>query len=457
MIRVEGLVKKGHNMAKFFNSNNNATIDNQAQETEQSNKLGWLRTGLLVAGGAAATIGGVIGARKLYEYFTDLDGELDSADYDDVDDDPGMGDTASSNETDTSTSTNPENDFNDFMEVEPESNSETTIFTEVTKENTSVENVQETNDEVSEKPVDPVVPGTFDPIEGYRLPEGRSWKSLVRPQIFEVTKDLEDELNKLDFTESPFVIRCANSVFDRVENVEDASDWERLYIDNLYKDFYSYVVYAMDAIADRYKDSHQFEDLAKAKALFDEFVNSPLCNFRVGKKLKAALKELREEAKQMTISEESKEDSDGMGSETNPVVADTDKVVSPEKSSTDAEAETAATIAETVPASAVTKEAPQSDEAASDNSEALDQFSEDMDFLKKLMTSGNYKGAQTFFRDTFSSYLVDENVSDELKSELDGIRSIITDAITNKVTPRPARQNQKKKGGKRSYKKNGRK
>lgn len=436
-------------MSKFFNISNNATIDNQAQETEQSNKLGWLKTGLLVAGGAAATIGGVIGARKLYEHFTELDGGLDGDDFEEEQED-GSG-MESEEPAENTTDDSSDQDETSFKEVESEGDPET-ISTEVTDEGTFVENAPEGEDntEPSEKPVD-VVPGTIDPHDGYILPEGKSWKSLVRPQIFEITKDLEDELNKLDFTESPFVIRCANSVFDRVENVEDASDWERLYIDNLYKDFYSYVGYAMDAIADRYKDSHQFEDLAKAKSLFDEFAKSPLCTFRVSKKLKATLKELREEAKQMTTSEESKEDSDGMDSETNPVVAD--KVISPEKSSTDAEAETAATVVETAPASEVTKEAPQSDEPTSDNSEAIDQFSEDMDFLKKLMTAGNYKGAQTFFRDAFSSYLVDENVSDELKNELDGIRTIITDAITNKVTPRSS---QKKKGGKRGYKKNGR-
>ena len=62
-------------MSKLFS--NNTTV-NQSQETEQqSNKLGWLKTGALVISGAAATVGAVIGARKLYEHFTALDGELD--------------------------------------------------------------------------------------------------------------------------------------------------------------------------------------------------------------------------------------------------------------------------------------------------------------------------------------------------------------------------------------------
>ena len=429
MIRVEGLVKKGHNMTRFYNNNTNATVNNNNQsqvEDQKNNKFGWLKTGALVISGAAATVGAVIGARKLYEHFTDLDGELDG---DQFEEDP-----------------------------ETESVTEPTIFT-ADSENEPADETPEVS-VTSEKPVDPVVPGTFDPIEGYRLPEGRSWKSLVRPEIFEITKDLEDEINKLDFNESSFVIRCANSVFDRAESVANISEWERLYLDNLYKDFYSYIGYAMDAIADRYKETHQFEDLALAKALFDEFTKSPLCTFRVGKKLKTTLKSLTEEANKLASSDDPEKESgdvtDNDANEEEVVAGDSHQAIeeSSEESSTDAEAETAATVAETVPASEVTKDNPQSDEPASDNSDnskAIDQFAEDMDFLKKLMRGGNYKGAQTFFRDTFSSYLVDENVSDEIKSELDGIRATITDKLTAK---RPVPQ--KKKGGKRNYKKNGR-
>lgn len=449
-------------MSKFFN-NNNTTV-NQSQETEQqsNNKLGWLKTGLMVVGGTAAAVGAAIGARKLYEKFSDLDGELDSADLpEDLEeqDGSGMGDPEPSNET--KTSANPETDF---MEVEPESNSETTIFTEVTKENTSVENVPEINDEVSEKPVNPVVPGTFDPIEGYRLPEGRSWKSLVRPQIFEITKDLEDELNKLDFNESSFVVRCANSVFDRVENVEDASDWERLYIDNLYKDFYSYVDYAMDAIADRYKDSHQFEDLALAKALFDEFVKSPLCTFRVGKKLKATLKELREEA------EESKEDSDGMAIETNPVVVD-----KPEKSSTDAEAETAATLAATAPAavsetentvdngekiislSTVEPETTKEVSGETNNGSAIEEFKEKIAEVKRRIEKDPID-ARKYFNTDVKCYMFDDNIPASVKDDLKKLEADIKDKIYDHASKKltSGKTVNKKKGGKRNYKKNGR-
>lgn len=438
-------------MSKLFNNNTNATVNNnnnnnQSQvEDQKNNKFGWLKTGALVISGAAATVGAVIGARKLYEHFTDLDGELDG---DQFEEDPEIDQDQTTPDSEVTETVN----FN-FNEVD----TEPTIFT------TANEVVDETPEvtETSEKPVDPVVPGTFDPIEGYRLPEGRSWKSLVRPEIFEITKDLEDEINKLDFNESSFVIRCANSVFDRAESVANISEWERLYLDNLYEDFYSYIGYAMDAIADRYKETHQFEDLALAKALFDEFTKSPLCTFRVGKKLKTTLKSLTEEAKKLASSDDPEKESgdvtDNDANEEEVVAGDSHQAIeeSSEEPSTDAEAETAATVAETVPASEVTKDDPQSDEPTSDNSDnskAIDQFAEDMDFLKKLMRGGNYKGAQTFFRDTFSSYLVDENVSDEIKSELDGIRATITDKLTAK---RPVPQ--KKKGGKRNYKRNGRK
>ena len=390
-------------MAKFFNNTtNNAAINQAPVEDQKSNKLGWFKTSALVISGAAATVGAVIGARKLYEHFTALDGELDG---DQFEEDP-----------ETTVDTEP-TIFTADIEKDPAGETPESIVD-------SEEPVDKTPEasSASEEPRD-AVPGTIDPHDGSCvLPDGKSWRSLVRPEIFEITKDLEDEINKLDFNGSSFVIRCANSVFDRAESVASISEWERLYLDNLYKDFYSYVEYAMDDIADRYNDNHQFEDLALSKALFDEFTKSPLYTFRVGKKLKATLKSLTEEAKKLASSDDPENESgdvtDNDADEEEVVAGDSHQAIeeSSEESSTDAEAETAATVAETAPASEVTKDDPQSDEPASDNSEAIDQFAEDMDFLKKLMRGGNYKGAQTFFRDTFSSYLVDENVSDEIKS-----------------------------------------
>jgi len=437
-------------MSKFFN---NSSINNntQAQETQESNKLGWLKTGLLVAGGAAATVGAVIGARIIYEHFTDPVEDLEAITYDDeADEGSGM-----ESEEPTDDSSNQETSF---KEVEPESNPETVVFSEVTKEDTSVENVPEGKDNVepSEKPVDVVIPGTFDPINGYKLPEGRSWKSLVRKEIFEITSDLEDEMNKLDFNGSPFVIRCANSVFDRAESVANISEWERLYLDNLYKDFYAYVGYAMDDIADRYMETHQFEDLALAKALFDEFVKSPLCTFRVGKKLKATLKVLTEEAK-VFASEDSNENNQVAIDET--IVTED----SPKESSTDAEAETAATVVETTSSSDVTETiATETTKEVSDetnNASAIEEFKEKIAEVKRRVENDPID-ARKYFNTDVKCYMFDDNIPASVKDDLKKLEADIKDKIYDNASKRITSGKpvvNKKKGGKRNYKKNGRK
>ena len=274
-------------MSKLFNISNNATIDNQAQETEQSNKLGWLKTGLLVAGGAAATIGGVIGARKLYEHFIELDGALDGDDFEEEQEDgSGMGsEEPAENTTDDSS----DQDSTSFKEVESEGDPET-ISTEATDEGTFVENAPEGEDntEPSEKPVD-VVPGTIDPHDGYILPEGKSWKSLVRPAIFDVFRDLESRFNNLDFSDSVYVVRSAASVFERAENMPSITDWEQVWIDSMYKDLDAYVLHAMANIEERHKETQNTDDIILANRLYDEFVNSPMYTFKVGKKLRDIL------------------------------------------------------------------------------------------------------------------------------------------------------------------------
>lgn len=274
-------------MAKLFNISNNATIDNQTQETEQSNKLGWLKTGLLVVGGAAATIGGVIGARKLYEHFTELDGELDGDQLEeDPEEDPEDG---SGIETEKPTDDSSDQDETSFKEVESEGDPET-ISTEATDEGTFVENAPEGEDntEPSEKPVD-VVPGTIDPHDGYILPEGKSWKSLVRPEIFDVFRDLESRFNNLDFSDSVYVVRSAASVFERAENMPSITDWEQVWIDSMYKDLDAYVLHAMESIEERHKETQNTDDIILANRLYDEFVNSPMYTFKVGKKLRDIL------------------------------------------------------------------------------------------------------------------------------------------------------------------------
>lgn len=287
-------------MSKLFNGNNNANINNQSQESEQqkSNKLGWLKTGLLVAGGAAATIGGVIGARKLYEHFSELDGKLDAEDL------PEEPETESGFEEVSDQDLNPSADTEvsetttvNFVEVD----TEPSIFTAETENEPASETPEVSV--TSEKPAEPVVPGTIDPHDGYVLPEGESWRTLVRPEIFDIFKDLESNLNKLDFNESVYVTRCAAAIFERSSNVKDVSKWEQLYIDNELRDFYAYVEYAMDDIADRYMKTHQSGDLMLANSLYNEFVNSPLCTFRVGRKLNSTLKSITEKAEESKAEE----------------------------------------------------------------------------------------------------------------------------------------------------------
>ena len=287
-------------MSKLFSNTNSATVNQTEVENQKSSKLGWIKTGALIVGGAAATVGAAIGARKLYEHFAELDGELDA---DDLPEEP---ETESGFEEVSDQDLNPSADPEvsetttvNFNEVD----TEPSIFTAETENEPAGETPEVT--ETSEKPAEPVVPGTIDPHDGYVLPEVESWRTLVRPEIFDIFKDLESNLNKLDFNESVYVTRCAAAIFERANNVKDVSEWEQLYIDNELKDFYAYVGYAMDDIADRYMKTHQSGDLMLANSLYNEFVNSPLCTFRVGKKLKTTLKSITDEAgKQESVVEE---------------------------------------------------------------------------------------------------------------------------------------------------------
>ena len=576
MIRVEGLVKKGHIMAKLFN--NNTTV-NQSQETEQqSNKLGWLKTGALVISGAAATVGAVIGARKLYEHFTDLDGELDGDQFEE----------------------DPETDQDQLTTPDSEAGTEPSIFTADIEKDPAGETPESIVD--SEEPTD-VVPGTIDPHDGSCvLPDGKSWRSLVRPEIFEIFKDLESSLNKLDFNESPYVARCAASIFERAADVKNVSEWEQRYIDNELKDFYAYIESAMDDIADRYMKTHQSGDLMLANSLYNEFVNSPLCTFGVGRKLNSTLKRVTDDAeKQESGVEEtfptfglpmleaymhnaymhySKLDTEFLKNsdpryvakvfysnmsrilESNPgdsevldtengilvpfsVVAvelyngltvnlevdlqsdpgnkgiidrifelqteahefyddlmtrygnnesyletiienpfngteDTVKVIlkslmdemdarcehlrSEEEQNEDsgevvaAENETAATT------EAPVDEEELSEPADADNTAALEKFRKDIDFLNGLLDAARMSDAQRFFRENLASYITDPNVSEETRNGLAQIQEKITNFLIAEKQAAAieeanicSRRTARKKGGKKNYKKNGRK
>ena len=581
MIRVEGLVKKGHNMAKLFNNNNNTTV-NQSQETEQqSNKLGWLKTGALVISGAAATVGAVIGARKLYEHFTALDGELDGDQFEE----------------------DPETDQDQLTTPDSEADTEPSIFTADIEKDPAGETPESIVD--SEEPTD-VVPGTIDPHDGSCvLPDGKSWRSLVRPEIFEIFKDLESSLNKLDFNESPYVARCAASIFERAADVKNVSEWEQRYIDNELKDFYAYIESAMDDIADRYMKTHQSGDLMLANSLYNEFVNSPLCTFGVGRKLNSTLKRVTDDAEKQEsgveetfptfglpmleaymhnaymhyskldmeflknsdpryvakvfysnmnrIIKSNPGDSEVLDTENGILVPfsvvavelyngltvnlevdlqsdpgnksiinrifelqteahefyddlmahygnnesyletiienpfngteDTVKVIlkslmdemdarcknlrseeqdegsSGEAVAVAAENETAATTE-----APVVKEELSESSSAADNTAALEKFRKDMDFLNGLLDSVRMSDAQKFFRENLASYITDQNVSEETRNGLAQIQEKITNfliaekqAAAIEEANNCSRRSSRKRGGKKNYKKNGRK
>ncbi len=436
-------------MSKLFNSSINNATANQAQvEDQKGNKLSWLKTGAIVIGGTAAAVGAAIGAKKLYEKFSDLDGKLDAADLpEDLEDRDGSGmESEEPTENETNDSSNQETSF---KEVEPESNSDDSIFV-------SAEELADTKDTTSSVPKP-----ELDENGNFILPEGKSWNDLVRSDIMNTFKDLEKyfmNVSDTDMGDPIWVIRSSVSIFNKAASFANKTAWEDAYIESMREDLDAYLMYYMRGLETRFADTHRMGDLIYVRRLYDEYLSSPFYTYPLGKEMRDILENIENELqkykalkhspapekdeldKELESSEDSKENSG---------------VVTASAKEDVAETETAATLAETAtPVSEVTPEASDSAVSETDNNEAaIDQFSEDMDFLKKLMTAGNYKGAQTFFRDTFSSYLVDENVSDDLKNELDGIRTIITDTITNKVTPRSS---QKKKGGKRGYKKNGR-
>ena len=445
-------------MSKFFNGNNNATVNQTEVEDQRGNKLGWLKTGALIVGGTAAAIGSVIGAKKLYEKFTDLEGNLDSVDYNDntdVDDGSGMEEYEPSNETEASI--NPETDF---MEVEPENNSDDSIFV-------STEELADTKDTSS------VPKPELDENGNYVLPKGKSWNDLVRKDIMSTFTDLEKyfmNVSDTDMGDPIWVIRSSVSIFNKAETFANKTAWEYAYIESMRKDLYAYLMYYMRGLVPRYVDTHRVGDLIYVRRLFDEYLASPFYLYTVGSEMRDILNSIENEYRRYKVLkhspapekdelDEELESSNGSKEESEVDTASDSSVPSTPVEDDVAKAETAASSEQTQ------KEESSSEETANkpEGTDIIDQFKKDMTFLGGLMKSGKYADSQKFFRENLSTYLTDPNVSEETRSALEQVQHQITNfliaekqAAAIEEANNCSRRSSRKRGGKKNYKKNGR-
>ena len=441
-------------MSKFFNNNNNNATVNQSQETEQhqSSKLGWLKTGLMVVGGTAAAVGAAIGARKLYEKFSDLDGKLESADYDDddCDDGSGMEDLESSNETDTST--NPETDF---MEVEPESISYDSVFV-------SAEELADT------KSTSSVPKPELDENGNFILPKGKSWNDLVREELMSNFKDLESyfmSVSDADMGDPIWVIRSPVSIFNKAASIAGKTAWEDAYIESMREDLDAYLMRYIRGLENRFADTHRMGDLIYVRRLYDEYLASPFYAYPLGKEMRDILENIESELQKYKAQKykalkhspaPEKDELDKELESSNNSKEESEVDTAPDSSVALTPAEDDAAKAETAASSENALDEPE-------NPEVIDQFKKDMNFLGGLMKSGKYAESQKFFRENLSTYLTDPNVSEEIRSALEQVQHQITNfliaekqAAAIEEANNCSRRTNKKKGGKRNYKKNGR-
>ena len=441
-------------MSKFFNNNNNNATVNQSQETEQhqSSKLGWLKTGLMVVGGTAAAVGAAIGARKLYEKFSDLDGKLESADYDDddCDDGSGMEDLESSNETDTST--NPETDF---MEVEPESISYDSVFV-------SAEELADT------KSTSSVPKPELDENGNFILPKGKSWNDLVREELMSNFKDLESyfmSVSDADMGDPIWVIRSSVSIFNKAASIAGKTAWEDAYIESMREDLDAYLMRYIRGLENRFADTHRMGDLIYVRRLYDEYLASPFYAYPLGKEMRDILENIESELQKYKAQKykalkhspaPEKDELDKELESSNNSKEESEVDTAPDSSVALTPAEDDAAKAETAASSENALDEPE-------NPEVIDQFKKDMNFLGGLMKSGKYAESQKFFRENLSTYLTDPNVSEEIRSALEQVQHQITNfliaekqAAAIEEANNCSRRTNKKKGGKRNYKKNGR-
>ena len=449
MIRVEGLVKKGHNMTRFFNNSNNATINQAPVEEQKSSKLGWFKTGAIVAGGIAATVGTVIGARKLYEHFTELDGKLDADNLpEDREDQDGSGmESEEPTEDETDDSSNQETSF---KEVEPESNSYDSVFV-------SAEELADTKDPDPE----------LDENGNFRLPKGKSWNDLVRKDIIVTFEDLESYFMNTEIGDPIWIIRSSVNIFNKAESFADKTAWENAYVESMRKDLGAYLMNAIRGLETRFADTHRMGDLIYVRRLYDEYLASPFYAYPLGKEMRDILENIESELqKYKAIKHYPAPEKDELDEELNSSKEKSEEAPASDSSIPSTPVEDDIAKAETAASSEQTQKDESSPEETANKPEEtdiIDQFKKDMTFLGGLMKSGKYADSQKFFRENLSTYLTDSNISEETRSELEQVQHQITNfliaekqAAAIEEANNCSRRTSRKRGGKKNYKKNGR-
>ena len=464
-------------MSKFFN-NNNATV-NQSQETEQhqSSKLGWLKTGVLIVGGIGASVGAAIGAKKLYEKFTDLDGELDVADLqEDLEDQDGSGmEFKEPTENETNDSSNQETSF---KEVEPESNSDESIFV-------SAEELADTKDTSS------VPKPELDENGNFILPKGKSWNDLVRKDIIVTFEDLESYFMNTEIGDPIWIIRSSVNIFNKAKSFADKTAWENAYVESMREDLDAYLMRYVRGLVSNFAKTHRMGDIIYMRRIFDEYLSSPFYSYPIGKDMRDELNKIESEFKkykalkhfpaqeedeldkELESSEDSKEN---LESPNTPEVRSTpDSSISTKEDV--GEAETAATLAATAPAaesetkntvedeekiisfSTVEPETAKevSGETNNNNASAIEEFKEKIAEVKRRIEK-NPIDARKYFNTDVKCYMFDDNIPASVKDDLKKLEADIKDKIYDHASKKLTSGNpvNKKKGGKRSYKKNGR-
>lgn len=428
----------------FRSINNNATVNQTEVENQKGNKLGWLKTGALIVGGIGASVGAAIGAKKLYEKFTDLDGKLDVVDLQEDQDGSGM-ESKEPTENETNDSSNQETSF---KEVESESNSDESIFV-------SAEELADTKDTPSSVPKP-----ELDENGNFVLPKGKNWNDLVREEIMSNFKDLESYFMNTEIGDPIWIIRSSVNIFNKAASIAGKTAWEDAYIESMREDLDAYLMHSMRGLENRFAVTHRMGDLIYVRRLYDEYLASPFYAYPLGKEMRDILENIESELQKYKALKHSpapeKDELDEELESSNGSKEESEVGSASDSSVPSAPAEEDAAKAETAVSSENALDEP-------GNPEVIDQFKKDMNFLGGLMKSGKYAESQKFFRENLSTYLTDPNVSEEIRSALEQVQQQITNfliaekqAAAIEEANNCSRRSSRKKGGKKNYKKNGR-
>ena len=442
-------------MFRSINNSNNATVNQTEVESQKSNKFGWLKTGLIVVGGAAATVGAAIGARIIYEHFTELDGELDADNLpEDLEDQDGSGmESEEPTEDETDDSSNQETSF---MEVEPESNSGDSMFV-------SAEELADTNGTTTSVPKP-----ELDETGNFILPKGKSWNDLVRKDLKVTFEDLESYFMSTDIGDPIWIIRSSVNIFNKAASIAGKTAWEDAYIESMREDLDAYLMHSMRGLENRFADTHRMGDLIYVRRLYDEYLASPFYVYPIGKEMCDIMENIESELqKYKAIKHYPAPEKDELDEELNGSKDESEEAPASDSSMPSTPVEDDVAKAETAASSEQTqKDESSSEETANkpEETDIIDQFKKDMTFLGGLMKSGKYADSQKFFRENLSTYLTDSNISEETRSELEQVQHQITNfliaekqAAAIEEANNCSRRTSRKRGGKKNYKKNGRK